>query len=201
MAKLKAPLMSLGASGALGKALVFFSWKGLNVVREYVIPANPKTALQTTQRGYLTEIVDKIHDAQASTSHPFGATDVAGYALWASIVKAATTWFNQAARNGIDQLVAGRREAVWTQAIITPGVDQLAVSLWNLGIAPTTGAFWYGTSKTALINSKTATCAAGQASATITLLTTGVKYFVQFRATAPASLVGAHSGIYYGYPT
>ncbi|GAH96000.1 unnamed protein product, partial [marine sediment metagenome] len=37
MAKLKGPLFSLGASQQLGKALVFFGWKGLDVVREYVI--------------------------------------------------------------------------------------------------------------------------------------------------------------------
>ncbi|GAI75819.1 unnamed protein product, partial [marine sediment metagenome] len=43
MAKLKGPLFSLGASGALGEAVVYFPWKGLNVVREYVIPSNPKT--------------------------------------------------------------------------------------------------------------------------------------------------------------
>ena len=201
MAKLKAPLLSLGASQQIGKALVFFNWKGLDVVREYVIPANPRTALQTTQRGYLTTMVTKIHDAQASTVHPFGATDVSGYALWASVVKAATTWFNQAVKNGVDQLVAGLREAVYTHAVVTPGADQLTISLWNLGIAPTAGAFWYGTSKTALINSKAATCAGGQASATITGLVTGTKYFIQFVPTTPATLVGTKSGIYYGYPT
>lgn len=201
MAKLKAPLMSLGASQQLGKALVFFGWKGLNVVREYVIPANPRTALQTTQRGYLATMVEKIHGAQASTLYPFGATDVQGYALWASVVKPATTWFNQAVKNGIDQLVAGLREAVYTKAVTTPGVDQLAVFCANLGIAPTAGAFWYGTSKTALIHSETAICAGGEASATITGLTTGVKYFWQFVPTAPATIVGTKSGIYYGYPT
>ena len=201
MAKLKAPLLSFGASGAIGKSIVYFPWKGLDAVREYVIPTNPKTALQTIQRGYLTTIVGKIHDAQASATHPFGATDVAGYALWASVVQAATTWFNQAVRNGIDQLVAGLREAVYTHATVTPGADQLAVSVWNLGIAPTSGDFWYGTSRTALIHKKSATCAGGQASATITGLTTGVKYYVQFVPTAPATIVGTKSGIYYGYPT
>ncbi|GAH56681.1 unnamed protein product, partial [marine sediment metagenome] len=63
-------LMSLGASGQLGKALVFFPWKGLNVVREYVVPANPDTDLQGTQRGYLTTMVDAIHAAQALDPWP-----------------------------------------------------------------------------------------------------------------------------------
>jgi len=42
VSKLKAPLLSLGASGQIGKSLVFFGWKGLDVVREYVIPSNTK---------------------------------------------------------------------------------------------------------------------------------------------------------------
>ncbi|GAI66183.1 unnamed protein product, partial [marine sediment metagenome] len=69
MAKLKAPLMSLGASGQLGKSLVFFGWKGLDVVREYVIPSNPQTDLQTTQRDYLTEIVTRLHTVQGDSGH------------------------------------------------------------------------------------------------------------------------------------
>lgn len=52
MAILKAPLLSFGASGKIADTLVHFTWKGLNVVREHVIPANPRTAAQQTQRGY-----------------------------------------------------------------------------------------------------------------------------------------------------
>jgi len=198
LAKLKAPLFSLGASQQLGKALVFFGWKGLNVVREYVVPANPRTTAQTTQRGYLTDIVDKIHFAQGSTTHPLTAIDTIAYALWASVVQPATTWFNQCVRNGIDQLVAGLRECIFSGGVTTPGADQLTVEVWSLFIAPTAGVFRYGTSKTALINSIASTPVGGSNAAIITGLTTGVKYFWQFVPSAPASVVGAKSGIYYG---
>lgn len=50
MAKVKAPLFGFGASGAIGGALVYGIWKGIDWVREYVIPANPKSTDQTTQR-------------------------------------------------------------------------------------------------------------------------------------------------------
>lgn len=50
MAKLKAPLLSFGASGKIAGALVYFPWKGINAVREYVVPANPKSTLQIAQR-------------------------------------------------------------------------------------------------------------------------------------------------------
>ena len=45
-AKVEGPLFSLEARGQVGKALVYFPWKGRHVVRGYVSPANPKSALQ-----------------------------------------------------------------------------------------------------------------------------------------------------------
>ena len=46
MAKVTGPLFSMSASGTLGKALVFAGWKGVNYVREHVIPLNPQSANQ-----------------------------------------------------------------------------------------------------------------------------------------------------------
>ncbi|MBA7591574.1 hypothetical protein ES708_33733 [subsurface metagenome] len=200
MAKLKAPLLSLGASGAIGKALVFFGWKGLNVAREYVIPANPRTAPQTTQRGYLTDMVAKVHAVQADGTHPLTAADISAYALWAAVVQAATTWFNQVVRNGIDQLIKGKREGIFSSGSTTPGTDKLDVECYSIFIAPTGGNFWYGTKRTALVHKKGGTFAGPKASASITGLVTGVKYFWQFVPTLPADLLGSKSGIYYGVP-
>ena len=50
MAKVTAPLMSMSASGKIGDAIVFFGWKGINVVRGFVKPANPMNAAQGNQR-------------------------------------------------------------------------------------------------------------------------------------------------------
>lgn len=50
MAKVVAPLGSFSASGKIGKALVFFSHLGRNVVRGLVTPANPQTAGQGDSR-------------------------------------------------------------------------------------------------------------------------------------------------------
>lgn len=204
MAKLKAPLLSLGASQQLGKALVFFPWKGLNVVREYVVPANPQTSGQTTQRGYLTDAVTAIHDAQALAVDPLVAADVAAYALLGSVRATPRTWFNEVCKYWLDQRVAALRSAIYRAGATTPGASQLAVTIdftEDGANTITAGDFFYGTSKTALINSFTATVVADNASATITGLTTGVKYFWQFRPSAHADFVGARSGIYYGVPT
>lgn len=50
MAKVVAPLGSFSASGKIGKALVFFSHLGRNVVRGLVTPANPQTEGQGDSR-------------------------------------------------------------------------------------------------------------------------------------------------------
>lgn len=198
MAKLKGPLFSLGATGQVGKALVFFGWKGLNVVREFVVPANPNTTNQQTQRGYLTQAVLRIHQAQEA-SPALNATDVQAYALLASTVQVATTWFNQVVRQWVAQVIAGKTGIIWRVSTITPGANTISFALNATHANPTTVICRYGTSKTALNNSVTAAEApASTWTASIVGLTPGTKYYFQMRGTAPAGVIGANSGIYYG---
>lgn len=59
MATTKGPLMSLDASGSVADTITFSKWKGRNYVRELVIPANPKTGLQTGVRAtfkFITQV-------------------------------------------------------------------------------------------------------------------------------------------------
>jgi len=58
MALVDGPLFSLAASGKLGNALVFGKWKGRNVVREYVVPANPRSIAQRGRRTMMGVIND-----------------------------------------------------------------------------------------------------------------------------------------------
>ena len=53
MAKVTGPLYSMSASGKIANAMVFFGWKGINVVRSWVIPANPQSASQGDNRIFL----------------------------------------------------------------------------------------------------------------------------------------------------
>jgi hypothetical protein len=55
MAKVSAPLMSLDASGQVGKAIVFSKWRGVNYVRRLVTPANPQSDDQTAIRDLVTD--------------------------------------------------------------------------------------------------------------------------------------------------
>jgi len=67
--------------------------------------------------------------------------------------------------------------------------------------APAAGKFFYGTSKTALLNSVAATIVGSSISKTISSLVTGTKYYVQFRPNTGDPAEGCDSGIYYGIPT
>lgn len=203
MAKVNAPLFSFNASGSLAKSLVFFGWKGLDCVRSYVTPTNPKTAGQVTQRGYMTAAVTYLHAYQALAANFFGPGDVVGYALLGSTYPTPRTWFNQVVKNWVDLKVLGKIPAIFGNVSLTPGASKLTVILGHSpeSSAITDGKLWYGTSKTALIHSVDAAIADLLAGVDIPGLSAGVKYFVQFRSTLPDTFDGNRSGIYYGVPT
>lgn len=205
MAKLKAPLLSLGAAGQLGKALVFFPWKGLNVVREYIIPSNPKTALQTTQRGYITAAVAAIHAAQAHAVHPLNETDQVAYSALAAAKGYIMTWFNMACKLWVDVKVAAKIPAVYHKVQITDKTTttfdmSLQMSEEGAGVHAA-GKFYFGTSKTNLIHSEAAEI---DADSMVWLtdkdfsawMTAAVKYYVQYRPDSGDGCEGADSGIY-----
>ncbi|GAI57182.1 unnamed protein product [marine sediment metagenome] len=106
MAKLKAPLLSFGASGALAKAIVFFPWKGVDAVREYVIPANPKTKPQRDQREHMSNAVDEWHDAK------YSAIDVTAWNRFAGTLKAIMSGFNAMVRTFIKEAIL---DNTWTR--------------------------------------------------------------------------------------
>lgn len=70
MVKVRAPALSLDASGSLAKTLVFSKWKGRNYVRQLVIPTNPKSGGQVGVRAmfkFLSQIWDGLTDANQAT--------------------------------------------------------------------------------------------------------------------------------------
>lgn len=206
MAKLKAPLLSLGATGQLGKTLVFFPWKGINAVREYVIPANPQTTLQTTQRDILKAGVAMVHTAQARAGNMLRSDDQVAYSALASAKGYIMTWFNMAIKLWVDVKVKAKTPVIYSWGYINDtsrdsidlGIffnEETALDLQN-------GKFYFGTSRTNLINSVAAAVAPGT-NASLTdadlkaFLTAGVKYYWQFRPNSGDGCEKADSGIYY----
>lgn len=88
MAKVKGPLFSLGASGQIAKTLVYMVWKGIDDVREFVIPANPKTEDQQQQRGYFGDAVEAWH------VDGYTEEDVKAWNMYALSQKIAASGFN-----------------------------------------------------------------------------------------------------------
>lgn len=204
MAKVSAPLLSFGASGSIANVQTYFPWKGLNCVRKYVIPSNPRTTAQVIQRGYITTVVALIHTAMSTAANKLSDIDKAAYSLLASVQGITMTWFNAASKQGVDQNVAAKKAVVYRDGTTTPGWGSLAASLyWSKQGANdiTAGTISYGPNKAAMLSSMAATILAGLITATIPGLTAGVKTYWQFRPTAHADFVGANSGIYYGTPT
>lgn len=205
MAILKAPLLSLGASGKLADTLVFFPWKGLNVAREYVIPSNPKSTAQQTQRGWLTTAVSRVHIAMAKTTFALGTIDKSAYSLLGSLSATPRTWFNAVVKQFLDQTRLAKQSQVYRGGAVVETTGQLVLTLYQDDIEVggiTAGSFYYGTSKTAMLSFVAGVIdgVAHTAIGTIAALTNGTKYFVQFKPTVPANYIGNNSGIYIGTP-
>lgn len=208
MAKLKGPLFSLGASGTLAKTLTFFNWKGINVVREWVSPANPNTGLQQTQRGFLQTLVAAIHAAQAHGT-PLVEADQTAYSALASTTDRIMTWFNMACKVGMDALRGADGRCVYRAGTMSD-TDKDDFRPW-LGFTDdgvtmlAAGKFYLGTSRTNLITASGAAVVVANVSlglnalAGFSGLTAGNKYFWQFRPDVADPCELSVSGIYYAY--
>lgn len=67
MASVKAPLMSMDASGTIAGAITFSKWRGRNYVRRHAVPSNPKSGLQVGIRSvfaFVTQHYDQLSSAQ-----------------------------------------------------------------------------------------------------------------------------------------
>lgn len=205
MAKLKGPLFSLGAAGAIGKTLVYFGWKGLDVVREYVVPSNPQTAGQTTQRSYLTDAVAKIHEAQARAVNALDEDDQIAMSLLGSTRPTPRTWFNEQVKQWCDQKVAGKDPMVYSNGRVNDTTRTSVDIILNLNEEEPedllAGTWYMGKTKTNLVHTGTGNVVLG---VSISLANedisawaaVGDKIFAQLRPDVGDPCEGANSGIY-----
>lgn len=88
MVKLKGPMSSAEASGTLGQAATFSSWKGRAYARAKTVPTNPKSELQVSVRtmlGFLSQQWAAISAANKATWEESAAlTEVAPYSAYLS---------------------------------------------------------------------------------------------------------------------
>ncbi|MBA7525638.1 hypothetical protein ES705_17791 [subsurface metagenome] len=187
MAKVKAPLFSFGASGQLAKSLVYGDWKGIDWVRQHVIPANPKTADQQQQRGYFKTAVDQWH------TDGFTLDDVKAWNVLALTLKEALSGFNVFVRLKVSSLIA---ELTWRKfvdiTIGTPTADTCDVTIAEATEHAST--LYYGTSKTSMLESVEGAFETDTETYAMTGLTADTVYYFYIKTTE----VGAaeRTGIY-----
>lgn len=75
MAKVTGPLLSLDARGSVAKTLVFAAWKGINYVRQRIIPTYSNTAKQADIR----ELITEASQAWRSETSPIDSAYKAAY--------------------------------------------------------------------------------------------------------------------------
>lgn len=117
-AKVTSPLLSISASGSIGRALVFFSHLGRNVVRSLVTPRNPRTASQGDSRLLLGAI------GRSSSGVLIGGmyqTDIN------SVVPAGQTWVSDLMRSTINRYGSGNTGV----AAITAAVAASTPTNWE----------------------------------------------------------------------
>ncbi len=143
MAKTKGPLFSISASGALAKTLVYGAWKGIDYVRQYVIPANPKTEDQQEQRGFFTTAIDAWH------VDGYTKDDVTAWNLYALAQKIAASGFNMFVKLYVLAKVAVKTWGALTDCIIESILASCSVTI----DVPSdlTGILYIGTSKTSML--------------------------------------------------
>jgi len=190
MAKVNAPLLSFEARGQIAKAAVYFPWKGINAVRQYVVPANPKSANQVTQRGYMTDAVAEWHGMTPT------ALDVTAWNRYAGVLAKIMSGFNAMCKAFITEILLGN---VWERINHGSTSDVTTTSFVAIvhkgagGNAPTVR---YGTRKTHFPNSVALDSAGGDTwQNLVDGLTKDTLYYFYFDVGATATDYG-RTGIY-----
>lgn len=197
MAKLVAPLFSFSARGQLAKTLVYSGWKGIDDVRSYVVPANPRTADQQTQRSYFTDGVDLWH------STGLVADDVTAWNRAAANSPKPQSGFNLFVSNVISYRMAGisavNVNEGFNGAIADSGAGQVDMTIEEDGGA-TDVEFDWGYSPTSLINTTAGVETSNVWNALNVAVNSGVTVYMRARIITTGVERGT-SGIYRFGPT
>ena len=187
MAKVKGPLFSLSASGQIAKTLVYGDWKGIDVVRKYVIPANPNTAAQQQQRGYFGNAVEDWH------TDGFTAVDVVAWNLYALAQKVAASGFNMLVKLKIICAVASESWVALKDCLVT-AVGAAGAQINITGTVGSTIKLYWGTSKTSMFNEESMVDTAGDYEVTLAACSASTKYYFYIKDVGAGEQ--ARTGIY-----
>lgn len=108
MAKVVGPLMSYEARGKIANMVVFFPWKGINVVRKWLKPTNPQDPDQMRQRSILKGIGKAIKYIQTADDISNGSIV---YQRALALAPSGQIWNAYLAKNVLDY---AKTAATWT---------------------------------------------------------------------------------------
>lgn len=192
MAKVEGPLLSLGAGGALGESIVFSSWKGINYVKKYVVPANPNSTDQQTQRAYFGNAVDAFHGAEYILSDRLSLNRAATFS------GKAQSGFNLMVGKYIDMQIAGdTMYQLRDLEVISEAAGQLEIGVSEHGdTSDLTVKLLFGTNPNFLVDQGAMAWDAGDTryEKTVTGLVAGVVYYWAAKVTSAGD--GGYLGIY-----
>lgn len=120
MARLTGPLFSMSASGTIGDAITYGSWKGIAWARSWFIPSNPQTATQTNVRLAMSLLV-AYWQIQAQGEKDIWNTFAEGTGM---------SGFNQMVKRGMDAYIADHGSAVVPISVSKAGAPPADVWTW-----------------------------------------------------------------------
>lgn len=164
--------MSMDARGQLGKMLVFMGWKGIKDVRSYVVPANPKSAGQVVQRGFMADAVDAWHQLGRNI------LDTAAFNLLASLEVLPMSGFNTFCKRYISNYILGYTPISVAGGVIVSNAGGSIVMTFPVGGIPAIKGR-YGYSPLVMSTEFDAVVAAGVATYTMGSLTIGATLYFQ----------------------
>jgi len=187
MAKVKGPLLSMDARGKIANSIVFGGWKGIQTVRQYVIPANPETQKQIDARALMTAAVGKWRDPSLLVA------DKQAWDAYAPTLAARMSGFNAFCKTWIDVSNAGKTPLL----LVEFSLDDSEGEKISVEVKTTTGkqvTCYWGSKPSRLDNSNVMADNAGTYSYTIENLTPLTTIYVACVVTS-AGFAGSRTGI------
>jgi len=176
MAKVRTPLLSIDASGQLGKSLVFLRWKGIRDVRKYVIPANPRTNLQQAQRSRFQLAVQAWHSVGMT------GTDKEAWGRYSSVSGRIQSGFNAFVQWFVKTKLQNKIPLSINSINFTQSGNNLNITGASNLDGPITA--YVGTSKTLFPIVATGNVQEGVINITVQNLSPGVQYYIYLEQTA-----------------
>jgi hypothetical protein len=164
---------------------VFFPWKGIQSVREHVVPSNPNSTAQQTQRGYMSAAVAEWHTGNYTTE------DVGAFNRFAGILAKTMSGFNAFCQKHIAENMLGNTWKFIRNVLISDIVVDGCTVTCTAPLAGATILLKYGTRKTYLGSEETMNdLTGGQYDFDLTGLAPSTKYYFQ--------IIHGATGVNYG---